>query len=102
MDSDIWQRCSASWEKLEALTQKWKIRLNEYILYLNESKTEYMKCGLQTDDIICIDCQNLNKVNFKYLDSHISTNWDTLLDTQAGVNAAWLKWRQNTQVLCHR
>jgi hypothetical protein len=90
-------------QRLQEQAQEWNDRLAEYGLHLNVKKTEYMECGPQTDGTIQIDNQDLNKVEqFKYLGSLVNSNCDTLLDARARVNAAWMKWRQVTGVLCDR
>ncbi|XP_056112726.1 uncharacterized protein LOC130089448 [Rhinichthys klamathensis goyatoka] len=64
---------------------------------------EYMEGGAQTDGTITINGKELKKVEqFKYLGSTLSANGDSLPDTRAGVNTAWMKWRQVTGVLCDR
>ncbi len=70
---------------------------------LNTKKTDYIECGPQTDGTINVSGEDLKKVTrFKYLGSIISSDGDTLPDAGARVNAAWMKWRQVTGVLCDR
>jgi hypothetical protein len=89
--------------EVEERTQQWKDRLDENGLRLNITKTEYLECGQQSDWTIQVDGQDLKKTErFKYLGSLISSDGDTLPDARARVNAAWLKWRQVTGVLCDR
>jgi hypothetical protein len=57
----------------------------------------------QTDGNINIEGEDLEKsTQFKYLGSIISSDGDTLPDARARVNAAWMKWREVTEVLCDR
>lgn len=87
--------------KLQQQTQQWNDRLGEFGLRLNIKKTEYMECGTQTNGTVRIDGEDLKKVEkFKYLGSLICSNGDSLPDARKRVNAAWMKWRQVTGVLC--
>ncbi len=75
-----------------------KNRLDKYVII---KKTEYMECGPQINWAISIDGKDLKKATgFKNLGSVISSDGDTLLDSQTQVNAAWMKWRQVSGVLC--
>ena len=90
-------------QELQHQTQQWKNRLDENGMRLNTTKTEYMECGPKTDGSINISGEDLKKATqFKYLGSIISSDGDTLPDARARVNAAWMKWRQVTGVLCDR
>ncbi len=60
-----------------------------------------MECGPQINWAISIDGKDLKKATgFKNLWSVISSDGDTLLDSQTQVNATWMKWRQVSGVLC--
>ncbi|XP_026042711.1 uncharacterized protein LOC113033277 [Astatotilapia calliptera] len=86
-----------------AAKKAWKTRLADFGLRLNTNKTKYLEAGPQTDGTISIDGEDLAKVpHFKYLGSMISNDGDILLDVRARINAAWMKWRQVTGVLCDR
>ncbi|XP_026012437.1 uncharacterized protein LOC113014867 [Astatotilapia calliptera] len=79
------------------------MHLADHGLRLNVKKIKYMEACPQTDGTINIDGEDLKKADrFKYLGSMISGDGDILPDVQAGVNAAWMKWRQATDVLCNR
>lgn len=57
----------------------------------------------QTDGPITIDGEPLIKVTqFKYLGSLVTSDCKTLPDARACVNAAWMKCRQVTGVLCDK
>lgn len=86
---------------LEQQTQEWNARLGDYGMQLNILKTEYLESGDQTDSSISIGGQQLNKVTeFKYLGSFISSDGSMIPDVCLRINAAWMKWRQVTGVLC--
>uniref|UniRef100_A0A914X4N9 Reverse transcriptase domain-containing protein n=1 Tax=Plectus sambesii TaxID=2011161 RepID=A0A914X4N9_9BILA len=90
-------------QELQEQTRQWNERLSKFGLRLNIKKTEYMECGPQTDGTISIGGEELKKVEqFKYLGSLICSNGDSFPDARARVNAAWMKWRQVTGVLCDR
>lgn len=47
--------------------------------------------------------EHLNKVTtFKYFGSVLCSDGNILPDVRARINAAWMKWRQVTEVLCDR
>lgn len=88
---------------LQDQVQTWKTRLDETGMRLNITKTEYLECGLQTDGTINISGEDLKKVTqFKYLGSVMSSDGEPLPTTRARVNAAWMKWRQVSGVMCDR
>lgn len=90
-------------EETQTTTQLWKTRLDEYCMRLNTKKTEYLEGGPQTDGTIIIDNEELKKTEeFRYLGSVISYDGNITSDVRARINAAWLKWRQVTGVLCDR
>lgn len=90
-------------QELNVQVQQWNDHLGESGLKLNLDKMEYMEGGAQTNGTITINGKDLKKVEqFKYLGSTLSANGDSLPDTRARVDAAWMKWRQVTGVLCDR
>ena len=101
--ADDVELASRSRQELEDSTVRWDARLSKYGLRLNIGKTEYLECGEQTDGTINIGGQPLKKVTkFKYLGSQVTSDCGTITDARARANAAWLKWRQVTGVLCDR
>ncbi|KAK6762963.1 hypothetical protein RB195_023610 [Necator americanus] len=95
---------SESRDDLQKQVQSWKDRLQQYGLRLNTSKTEYMECGPRIGDgSIRVDGTELNKVNcFKHLESKVTSTGDIDQEGRACVNAAWMKWKMATGVLCDR
>ena len=90
-------------QELEHQTREWKTQLDKNGMRLNIKKTEYMECGAQGDETINIGGEDLKKTTqFNYLGSIITTEGNTLPDARSRVNAAWMKWRQVTGVLCDR
>ena len=90
-------------EELERLCQAWKDGLEQYGMKLNVKKTEYMECGQQSQTSIRIGGSVLGKTTqFRYLGSCISHDGDISIEVQHRVNAAWMKWRQVTGVLCDK
>ncbi|KAK6741571.1 hypothetical protein RB195_009438 [Necator americanus] len=89
---------------LQKQVQSWKDRLQKYGLRPNTSKTEYMECGPRIEDgSIRVDGTELNKVNcFKYLGSKVTSTGDIDQEGRSRVNAAWMKWKMATGVLCDR
>ncbi|KAK6746049.1 hypothetical protein RB195_012270 [Necator americanus] len=95
---------SESRDDLQKQVQSWKDQLQQYGLRLNTSKTEYMECGPRIEDgSIRVDGTELNKVNcFKYLGSKVTSTGDIDQEGRARVNAAWMKWKMATGVLCDK
>ena len=70
---------------------------------LNVGKTEYLECGVQENGTIDIDGVPLKKcTSFQYLGSTITPEGDTRAAADSRINAAWMKWREVTGVLCDR
>ncbi|KAK6765182.1 hypothetical protein RB195_025213 [Necator americanus] len=95
---------SESRDDLQKQVQSWKDQLQQYGLRLNTSKTEYMECGPRIEDgSIRVDGTE-NKVNcFKYLGSKVTSgDIDQEGRARARVNAAWMKWKMATEVLCDK
>ncbi|KAK6756250.1 hypothetical protein RB195_014570 [Necator americanus] len=63
-----------------------------------------MECGPRIEDgSIRVDGTELNKVNcFKYLGSKVTSAGDIDQGGRARANAAWMKWKMATGVLCDR
>ncbi|KAK6738261.1 hypothetical protein RB195_020396 [Necator americanus] len=63
-----------------------------------------MECGPRIEDgSIRVDGTELNKVNcFKYLGSKVTSTGDIDQEGRARVNAAWMKWKMATGVLCDK
>ncbi|KAK6744375.1 hypothetical protein RB195_011215 [Necator americanus] len=89
---------------LKKQVQSWKGRLQQHGLRLNVSKSEYMECGPRIEDgSICVDGTELNKVNcFKCLGSKVTSTGDIDREDRARVNAAWMKWKMATGILCDK
>ncbi|KAK6764003.1 hypothetical protein RB195_024363 [Necator americanus] len=93
---------SDSRDDLQKPVQSWK--LQQYGLRLNTSKTEYMECGPRIEDgSIRVAGTKLNKVNCsKYLGSKVTSTGDIDQEGRARVDAAWMKWKIATGVLCDK
>ena len=89
-------------QELELDLQKWKVQLERYGLRLNTKKTEYMELGTQLPGTIHLEEEITKTTAFKYLGSHISASGELKEEISARMNAAWLKWRSLTGVLCDK
>ncbi|PAV77786.1 hypothetical protein WR25_19763 [Diploscapter pachys] len=70
---------------------------------MNTSKTEYLELELRTPGDIELDGTKLPRVNdFKYLGDRISADGESLSAVKSRIDAAWLKWRQCSGVLCDK
>ncbi|EYC42305.1 hypothetical protein Y032_0536g3107 [Ancylostoma ceylanicum] len=63
-----------------------------------------MECGPRIEDgTICVDGNDLKKVEcFKYLGSRIASTGYIISDALGRANAAWMKWRTTTGILCDK
>ncbi|KAK6761266.1 hypothetical protein RB195_022360 [Necator americanus] len=63
-----------------------------------------MECGPRIEDgSIRVNGTELNKLNcFKYLVSKVTSTGDIDQEGRARVNAAWMKWKMATGVLCDK
>ncbi|KAK6761936.1 hypothetical protein RB195_022870 [Necator americanus] len=93
---------SESQDDLQKQVQSWKDRLQQHGLRLNVSETEYMECGPRIEDgSVRVDDTELNTVDcFKYLGSKVTSTG--LIDQEGRANAAWMKWRMATGILCDK
>jgi hypothetical protein len=71
----------------------------------SRSKAEYMKCDFsattQEEGNVRLDGQVVPKKDtFRYLGSMLQKNGDTDEDVSHRIKAGWLKWRQDSGVLC--
>ncbi|KAK6743513.1 hypothetical protein RB195_010652 [Necator americanus] len=84
---------------LQKQVQSWKERLQQHGLRLSVSKSEYMECEPRIENgSIRVDGTELNKVEcFKYLGSKVTSKAG-----RARVNAAWMRWKMATGVLCDK
>jgi hypothetical protein len=72
---------------------------------LSRSKTEYMKCDFsvttQEEGDVRLDGQLVPKKNtFRYLGSMLQKDGDIDEDVSHRIKAGWLKWHQDSDVLC--
>ncbi|KAK6743227.1 hypothetical protein RB195_010468 [Necator americanus] len=104
LSADDVMLASESRDDLQKQVQSWKDQLQQYGLRLNTSKTEYMECGPRIEDgSIRVDGTELNKVNcFKYFGSKVTSIGNIDQEVRARVNAAWMKWKMATGVLCDK
>lgn len=88
---------------LEKQAQAWNERLALYGMRLNKRKTEYLTTDPGEDGTIQIDGKDLPRVDaFRYLGSTLTSDGSLLVEVNARTNAAWMKWRTATGVLCDR
>ncbi|EYB97212.1 hypothetical protein Y032_0142g2302 [Ancylostoma ceylanicum] len=90
-------------EELERQMQAWSEHLAQFGLRLNVKKTEYMTTNLDEHSTIQVDGNDLRRTDFfKYLGSTLSAEGNLAHEVVARVNAAWLRWRSMTGVLCDK
>jgi hypothetical protein len=88
---------------LQSQVQAWSNQLARFGLRLNVKKTEYMTTDANEQGTICVDGTDLPRtVAFRYLGSMITNNGSLRSEVIARINAAWLKWRSTTGVLCDK
>ncbi|KAL6724016.1 hypothetical protein Aduo_018954 [Ancylostoma duodenale] len=90
-------------EDLERQTQAWSERLARFGLRLNVKKTEYMTTDMNEPATIQVECSDLSRTDyFKYLGSTLSADGNLAHEVVSRINAAWLKRRSLTGVLCDK
>ena len=90
-------------DELKKDLKKLKERLEQHGLRMNTSKTEYLELEPRTPGDIELDGTKLPRANdFKYLGDRISADGESLSAVKSRIDAAWLKWRQCSGVLCDK
>lgn len=94
-------------EKLQEVFDKWKNILEDHGLRVSESKTEYMYLPFSDPQAPTPDIMINGKVmpkckSFKYLGSIINQTGSCDEDVNHRISVAWLKWQQNSGVLCDK
>ncbi|EYC18795.1 hypothetical protein Y032_0026g1371 [Ancylostoma ceylanicum] len=81
----------------------WSERLARFVLWLNVKKTEYMTTSLNELSVIQVNGNNLPRAEYsKCLGTTLSADENLAREVVARINAAWLKWRSMTGVLCDK
>ncbi|CAK1595248.1 unnamed protein product [Parnassius mnemosyne] len=91
--------------RLQATLEQWRQALENNGLHISRSKTEFLRCSFSeqyTPNIsVSIDGQPLPCVNkFKYLGSVLTADINIDADVTHRINAAWLRWRTLSGILC--
>ncbi|KAK6740540.1 hypothetical protein RB195_008789 [Necator americanus] len=84
---------------------QWTLLFADEVMLASESRDDLQKrCRPRIEDAsIRVDGTELNKVNcFKYLGSKVTSTGDIDQEGRARVNAAWMKWKMATGVLCDK
>ena len=90
-------------DELKKDLKRLKERLERHGLRMNTSKTEYLELEPRTSGDIELDGTKLPRANdFKYLGDRISADGESLSAVKGRIDAAWLKWRQCSGVLCDK
>ncbi len=92
---------------LQEVFDKWKKILEDHGLRVSESKTEYMFLPLSDPEapspVIMINGKVMQKCNsFKYFGSIINKTGSCDEGVNHRISAAWLKWRENSGILCDK
>ena len=98
---------SESVVKLQEVFDKWKNILEDHGLRVSQSKTEYMFLPFSDPQAPSPDIMINGNVmpkctSFKYLGSIINKTGSCDEDVNHRVSVAWLKWQQNSGVLCDK
>ena len=93
--------------KLQGVFDKWKQILEDHGLRVSESKTEYMFLPFSDPQApspdIMINGNVMQKcTSFKYLGSILNILGTCDEDANHRVSVGWLKWQQNSGVLCDK
>ncbi|PUZ46468.1 hypothetical protein GQ55_7G080900 [Panicum hallii var. hallii] len=85
----------------------WRHTLESRGFRLSRTKTEYMMCDFsptrQEDGDVSLEGQVVAKKDtFRYLESMLQKDGDIDEDVRHRISAGWLKWRQDSGVLCDK
>ncbi|VDO87408.1 unnamed protein product [Heligmosomoides polygyrus] len=90
-------------EELEEKGQLWQVALADNRLRLNVKKTKFISSEQCTSPILDCQVESIEKAKeFRYLGSDLSEQRSVEQAVRGRINAAWLKWRESTGVLCDR
>ncbi|VDP22984.1 unnamed protein product [Heligmosomoides polygyrus] len=88
-------------EELEEKVQLWQGALADNGLRLNVKKTKFVSSEQCTEPILDCHGEMIEKVEeFRYLGSDLSEEGSVDQAVRGRINAAWLKWRESTGILC--
>ncbi|VDP31848.1 unnamed protein product [Heligmosomoides polygyrus] len=88
---------------LEEKVQLWQRALADSGLRLNVKKTKFISSEQCAGSILDCQGETIEKVEeFRYLGSDISEEGSVDQAVRGRINAAWLKWRESTGILCDR
>nr|CDJ83060.1 endonuclease-reverse transcriptase [Haemonchus contortus] len=88
--------------ELEQQAQNWSDRRAMFEFRVNVKKTEYLTTDLAEPGSININGAELTRTTLKYHGSAIAYEGSLVFETNSRVNAAWLKRRSKTGVLCDK
>uniref|UniRef100_W6NAY9 Endonuclease-reverse transcriptase n=1 Tax=Haemonchus contortus TaxID=6289 RepID=W6NAY9_HAECO len=89
--------------EFDSQVQTWSDRLTMIGLRLNVKKTEYLTTDSSEPGSVKINGTELTRTTtFKFFGSAIASDGSLGLEMNSRVNAAWLKWRSMTGVLCDK
>ncbi|VDO99512.1 unnamed protein product [Heligmosomoides polygyrus] len=90
-------------EELEEKVQLWQRALADNGLRLNVKKTKFISSEQCAGSILDCQGETIEKVEeFRYLGSDLSEEGSVDQAVRGRINAAWLKWRESTGILCDR
>nr|CDJ90887.1 RNA-directed DNA polymerase (reverse transcriptase) domain containing protein [Haemonchus contortus] len=90
-------------EELQDNLQKWQKVLAESGLRLNVKKTKFLSSEEGMESITDGYGEAIEKVqDFRYLGSDLAADGSVDQAVKSRINAAWMKWRESTGILCDR
>ncbi|VDP26856.1 unnamed protein product [Heligmosomoides polygyrus] len=90
-------------EEVEEKVQLWQRALADNGLRLNVKKTKFISSEQCAGSILDCQGETIEKVQeFRYLGSDLSEEGSVDQAVRGRINAAWLKWRESTGILCDR
>ncbi|XGW19497.1 hypothetical protein V3C99_003389 [Haemonchus contortus] len=90
-------------DELQDKLQNWQRVLAESGLRLNVKKTKFLSSEEGTESIVDGRGEDIEKVqDFRYLGSDLAADGSVDQAVKSRINAAWMKWRESTGILCDR
>ena len=95
--------CSETKQQAEDNLERWRYALERRGMKVSRSKTEYMCMNGSGNGKICLQKEELKKVNeFKYLGTTVVSNGEYGREVKNRIQAGWSSWRRVSAVICDR
>ena len=95
--------CSETKQQAEDNLDRWRYALERRGMKVSRSKTEYMCMNGSGNGKICLQKEELKKVNeFKYLGTTMVSNGEYSREVKNRIQAGWSSWRRVSAIICDK